>query len=103
MRIKALCPALCLHGPNKDPKTEETAMSHVPHELAEDFPQHAEKISTLRQTDAHFAKVSEAYHTLNRAIHRAETDVEPTDDLTMQRMRKERMALKDEIAGLLSR
>lgn len=77
-------------------------MTHTPHELAEEFPDHAGKITELKQSDAHFAKMAEAYHTVNRAIHRAETDVEPTDDGHMQQMRKERMTLKDQIWAHLS-
>ena len=77
-------------------------MSHTPHELASDFPGHAERISTLRQTDAHFAKLVDAYHAINRDVHRAETDVEPVSDAHMADLRKRRMALKDEIFGILS-
>ncbi len=76
-------------------------MSHTPHELPEEFPQQVEQMAELRQSDAHFSKLSEAYHTLNRAIHRAETDVEPTSDDNVQNMRRERMTLKDEIAAYL--
>ncbi|WP_377289099.1 YdcH family protein [Rhizobium sp. SG2393] len=78
-------------------------MSNTPHELAEDFPQHVAAIRHLRATDGHFHRITEAYHEVNRALHRAETDIEPADDLRMQDMRKRRMALKDEIYGLLSR
>lgn len=77
-------------------------MSHTPHELAEEFPEHLDALHRLKETDAHFAKLSDDYHTLNRAIHRAETDVEPTDDLHMAQMRKERLALKDQISALLN-
>jgi len=76
-------------------------MSHTPHELAEEFPEHAAKMHELKQSDAHFAKLSDAYHDVNRAIHRAETNIEPTDDLHMEQMRKERLKLKDEIYGKL--
>ncbi|MEQ8481386.1 MAG: YdcH family protein [Hoeflea sp.] len=76
-------------------------MSHTPHELAEEFPEHAAKMHELKQSDAHFAKLSDAYHEVNRAIHRAETNVEPTDDFHMEEMRKERLKLKDEIYGML--
>ncbi len=76
-------------------------MSHVPHELAEEFPDMVEQMSALRQSDAHFAKLSDDYHELNRALHRAETDVEPTSDDHMVDMRKKRMALKDEIYAYL--
>ncbi|KEJ90955.1 YdcH family protein [Sulfitobacter donghicola] len=76
-------------------------MSNTPHELHEEFPEQLEKMAALRQSDAHFAKMSETYHTVNRAIHRAETDVEPTSDDNMQSMRRERLALKDAIAAYL--
>ncbi|MEM0935117.1 MAG: YdcH family protein [Pseudomonadota bacterium] len=76
-------------------------MSHVPHELAADFPEHAELISQLRQQNAHFARLADAYHDVNRQVHRAETDIEPMDDLTQQGLRKQRMQLKDEICQML--
>lgn len=76
-------------------------MSHTPHELNEEFPDHQDAIYNLKRTDTHFSKLYDAYHRLNRAIHRAETDVEPTDDLHMIDMRKERLALKDQIAVVL--
>jgi uncharacterized protein len=77
-------------------------MSHVPHELAEEFPQFLEKMSELKQSDAHFARLFDSYHELNRAVHRAETNVEPTDDAHMDSMRKERVRLKDEIYRILA-
>lgn len=76
-------------------------MSHTPHQLAEEFPEHVEKIHELKTTNAHFAKLFEAYHDINGAIHRAETDIEPTDDFHLEDMKKQRLALKDEIAGML--
>lgn len=77
-------------------------MSHVPHELAEEFPEHVQKISALKQENAHLAKLAESYHDLNRRVHRAETNVEPVEALAETQMRKERAALKDEIWGMLS-
>ena len=62
----------------------------------------ADRITTLKSVDAHFARMVERYHELNRAIHRAETNVEPTDDLHMVEMRKERMHLKDQVAAALN-
>jgi len=77
-------------------------MSHTPHELADEFPDQVQKMHDLREKDAHFAKLSDEYHEINRAVHRAETNVEPTSDDHMNQMRKERMALKDKIASYLS-
>lgn len=78
-------------------------MSHTPHELTADFPEKAEKISALKQSDAHFAKLAEEYHDLNRAVHRAETNVQPLEQLAETELRKRRSALKDEIWGYLAR
>ena len=41
-------------------------MSHVPHELTEEFPDKIELIQSLRQSDAHMARLSDEYHELNR-------------------------------------
>ena len=76
-------------------------MSHTPHELAEEFPDQVDQMHDLKGKNPHFAKLFDDYHTINRAIHRAETDVEPTDDLHMTEMRKQRMALKDQISAAL--
>lgn len=76
-------------------------MSHTPHELAEEFPEHIDRIHHLKMADAHFQKLAERYHEINRAIHRAETNVEPVDGMTEEVMRKQRLRLKDEIHTML--
>ena len=77
-------------------------MSHTPHELAEEFPEHADAMHRLKAEDPHFARLFDEYHQVNRAIHRAETLVEPTDENHEHEMRKQRMTLKDQIYGILS-
>lgn len=76
-------------------------MSNTPHELHEEFPEHAAKITALKTSNAHFAKLADKYHEINRAVHRAETLVEPMEDLAMDALRKQRMKLKDEIYTML--
>ncbi len=77
-------------------------MSHVAHELHEEFPEHVEAIKALRASNNHFHRITEEYHELNRAIHRMETNVEPVDDATLEDLKKKRLHLKDEIAGFLA-
>lgn len=77
-------------------------MSHTPHELAEEFPDKVDAIQQLKQANAHFAKLADEYHEVNRAVHRAETNVEPIEELAEVELRKKRAALKDEIWGMLS-
>ncbi len=76
-------------------------MSHVPHELIAEFPELAFKITEMKTSEPHFARLYEEYHEVNRAIHRAETNIEPTDDTRMEEMRKHRLKLKDELYALL--
>ncbi|WP_127105638.1 YdcH family protein [Pararhodobacter zhoushanensis] len=76
-------------------------MSHTPHELAEEFPGDVEKMHALKAEDAHFAKLFDDYHAVNKTIHRAETKVEPMAEEHEEALRKQRLALKDEIAAML--
>lgn len=77
-------------------------MSHVPHELHEEFPEAAEALHALKTTDTHFARLADEYHTINRQVHRIETDVEPASDETLENLKKQRLHLKDQIAALLA-
>lgn len=78
-------------------------MSHTPHELAEEFPEKVDLMHELKLSDAHFSRLADDYHELNRTIHRAETNVEPMEDLAFVELRKKRAALKDEIWSLLQK
>ena len=78
-------------------------MSHTPNELHDEFPDLADQFHALKVNNAHFAKLYGEYHDLNRAIHRAETDIEPTDDANLETMKKQRLALKDAIIGMTSK
>ncbi|MDW4498452.1 DUF465 domain-containing protein [Sulfitobacter sp. D35] len=77
-------------------------MSHTPHELAEEFPAQTDRIHALRESDAHFRKLAEEYHSVNRAVHRAETLSEPTDEAHEAALRRQRVHLKDQIAAMLN-
>lgn len=76
-------------------------MSHVPHELTEEFPHDGDKLHALRQSSPHAARLMDEYHEINRSLHRIETNIEPVSDVEEARLRKTRIALKDEIARLL--
>lgn len=78
-------------------------MSNTPHELAVEFPDKVDAMSRLKQSDAHFSRLAEEYHEVNRAVHRAETNVEPVEELAEIELRKKRGALKDEIWAILSK
>ena len=77
-------------------------MTHVPHGLAKEFPEQVEQLHDLKIGNAHFAKIADEYHEVNRQIHRIETGVEPTSEVHENQLRKVRLKLKDEIATMLS-
>jgi uncharacterized protein YdcH (DUF465 family) len=76
-------------------------MTHTPHELAAEFPEAVERLHALRESNPHFARLADEYHEVNRAIHRAETRVEPMTDEAEAELRRTRLRLKDEIAAML--
>ena len=76
-------------------------MSHTPHELAEEFPDHIARLHDLKESDPHFARLAEQYHEVNREIHRIETDVAPASDDYQVELRKKRLYLKDQISAIL--
>lgn len=77
-------------------------MPHTPHELTEEFPAKADTIHALRTTDDHFRKLADSYHEVNRVLHRAETRVDPVSEEEEARLRRQRLALKDQIAAKLA-
>lgn len=72
-------------------------MSNTPHDLYEDFPEKADAIRALKAANAHFARMVDEYHEVNRAVHRAETLVEPVTPEHEGALRQKRMRLKDDI------
>lgn len=76
-------------------------MTHTPNELADEFPDSAQRIHDLKMSDAHFVKLVDEYHDLNREIHRMQTEVDPATTRSEEEARKRRLALKDKIAAYL--
>ena len=76
-------------------------MSHVPHELHEAFPEDAALLRELKLSSTHFQKIAQSYHDTNKAIHRAEANLDPLADAALEDLKKQRLALLDEVAGLL--
>ncbi len=76
-------------------------MTHVPHELQDEMPEFADSIAARKAADPHFARLAESYHDVNREVHRGETNVEPMDDFHLEELKKKRLALLDELKGML--
>ncbi|WP_033406113.1 YdcH family protein [Kiloniella laminariae] len=75
---------------------------HTPHELMDEFPEYRESIRDKKLSDAHFAKLADDYHRVNRVVHRHESEVEVLSDDHIAEIKKERLVLKDTIFSFLS-
>lgn len=75
--------------------------AHTPNELADVFPDDTDALHRLKLTDAHFARLAEQHHAVNREIHRVETGIEAAGDERVEALKKERLHLLDEIAAML--
>lgn len=71
---------------------------HVEHHpLIKEFPEHRERIHTLKTSNVHFAKLADQYEEVDKHICRAEDGAEGYDDDHMHRLKAERLRLKDEV------
>ncbi len=76
---------------------------HTPNELTEIFKRDHELISKLKQDNAHYAKLADEYHEVNRAVHRHESEVEPLSDEHAEALKKQRLGLLDEITMIVTK
>ncbi|CAB3717951.1 YdcH family protein [Paraburkholderia rhynchosiae] len=65
------------------------------------FPEYRDLISRLKTEDAHFSRLFNRHNELDHRIHNMETNVTPADSATIERMKKEKLLLKDQLYGVL--
>ena len=75
---------------------------HTPNELTAIFKRDREVLTRLKQSDAHFARLAEEYHTVNRDVHRIEAQAEAASDDRLEALKKRRLALLDDITALVT-
>ena len=78
-------------------------MSNTPHQLAAEFPDDHAVLHQLKLESPHFVALAEQYHMVNGEIHRIEAGIETTSDDYAEELKKQRLALLDEIAALLAK
>lgn len=74
---------------------------HSSHDLAEEFPEHAERIRSLVLIDGHFSKAVQDYGNVNLEILRIENELETTSDDYLEVLKKKRLHQLDEIRQAL--
>ena len=74
-----------------------------PHELQDEFPDRVSLIERLMKANYEFERLVTAYDEVNRQIWRIESEHEPTSDEVLEKLKKRRLLLKDDIAARLTR
>jgi uncharacterized protein YdcH (DUF465 family) len=78
-------------------------LMHIPHELRDEFPQESSLIERMIRTNYEFRRLALRYDEVNRNIYRIESEEEPTTDEVLERLKKRRLKLKDEIRAILTK
>ena len=72
------------------------------HHLVTEFPEHKDRIHELKTGNhAHFNKLYEQYNELDNNIYRIEEGIENTTDDFLEGLKKQRLALKDELLSMI--
>ncbi|MEW6647377.1 MAG: YdcH family protein [Pseudomonadota bacterium] len=71
------------------------------HDLQHDFPEFHDRIHTLKMNDAHFARLFDEYHAVDREVRRIAQEIETPSDSYTEELKMRRVRLKDEIYSLL--
>lgn len=74
---------------------------HSCHDLAEEFPEHAERIRSLVLVDGKFSKAVQSYGEVNLEILRIENELETSSDDYLETLKKKRLRHLDEILKAL--
>ena len=73
------------------------------HELKDEFSDQASLIEQLTSSNYEFGRLVAAYDQINRHIWRIESEDENPPDEVLEKLKKQRLLLKDDIATLLAR
>ena len=76
-------------------------MDFLNHDLAHEFPQHLEKMRSLKSSDPHFSSLFAQYDADNHAITKYELGVGAISDEALEDLKKRRLKIKDEIYQIL--
>lgn len=67
------------------------------------FPEYRDLITRLKHNDRHFTQLFEKHNELDHKIQSIETHVVPGTDLEVEVMKKEKLAIKDQIYAYLKK
>lgn len=67
------------------------------------FPEYRDLITELKTRDRHFVNVFDKHNELDQKIKNIEAHIEPGTHEEIERLKKEKLALKDEVYNLLKK
>lgn len=73
------------------------------HDLHHEFPEYGERISLLKTSDAHFARLFNEYDQLDHQIRRIENAGSLISDSELETLKLKRVHLKDELFAYLTK
>ncbi|SMF23818.1 hypothetical protein SAMN06265365_108135 [Tistlia consotensis] len=71
------------------------------HDLLHELPEHRATIHALKTGNSHFARLFEKYHELDRTVRNAEERIPATSEEHEEQLKRERLALKDELYAMI--
>lgn len=72
------------------------------HSLLKELPEHADAIHNLKTENAHFRRLFDEYHEIDKEIFRVESGEVAMTDLALEELKKKRLAHKDEMFTIIS-
>ena len=74
----------------------------TPHQnLTESFPELKESFHHLKTQDHHFQHILQKYEELDTLVHKIDHEQETMSELELERIKKERVALKDDLYNMM--
>jgi hypothetical protein len=69
-------------------------------DFAQEYPEYKDKIHEMKMSNAHFAKLLNEYHDVNKEILRIEKEIEAASDERLEDLKKKRLQLSDEMIAM---
>ena len=76
-------------------------MSTKHHPLLTEFPELRDEIHRLKTEDAHFRRLFDEYHELDKAVYRMDENIDTVSDQVMEEAKSRRVHLKDTLYEML--
>ena len=67
------------------------------------FPEYRDLITKLKGHDAHFTRLFDKHNSIDQVIKNKESHIEPGTQIEIEQLKKEKLAIKDELYAILKK